>query len=197
MVCLSIAFIGLAIRVMTVGFAPAGTSGRNTKIQAAEQLNTTGMYSVVRHPLYLGNLVITTGVVLFFRSWWFVLLVLAVFIIYYERIMLAEEQYLQKKFGKIFNDWASKTPAILLKPSLWKRPEMAFCWRTAIRREYHGFFAIIAVFTLIEVWGDFVIQGRLMIEPLWAVIFLFGTTVYIVCRILAKFTRLLQVQGRY
>ncbi len=44
--CLVIASSGLAIRIMTVGYVPRGTSGRNTRKQVADVLNTTGMYSV-------------------------------------------------------------------------------------------------------------------------------------------------------
>ena len=50
-----ISFLGEAIRIFTVAYTPAGTSGRNTKQQLADTLNTTGIYSLLRHPLYLGN----------------------------------------------------------------------------------------------------------------------------------------------
>ena len=53
---------GIAVRCFTVGFVPGGTSGRNTQSQRATHLNTTGMYSVVRNPLYLGNFIIILGV---------------------------------------------------------------------------------------------------------------------------------------
>lgn len=54
--CLIIALLGLALRIYTVGYTPANTSGRNTEQgQVADKLNTTGIYSAVRHPLYLGN----------------------------------------------------------------------------------------------------------------------------------------------
>ena len=53
--CLMISLSGLAVRIITVGRAPLGTSGRNTREQVAHTLTTTGIYSVVRHPLYLGN----------------------------------------------------------------------------------------------------------------------------------------------
>jgi len=57
MFALSISLIGLFIRIYTVGYTPKNTSGRNTKQgQVAETLNTTGIYSIVRHPLYVGNL---------------------------------------------------------------------------------------------------------------------------------------------
>ena len=50
------------IRIYTVGTTPAGTSGRNRDKQIAEKLNKTGVYSIIRHPLYLGNLLIWLGV---------------------------------------------------------------------------------------------------------------------------------------
>ena len=50
-----VSFAGLCIRAYTIGTTPRGTSGRNTKEQVANELNSTGMYSMVRHPLYLGN----------------------------------------------------------------------------------------------------------------------------------------------
>ena len=50
-----VSFLGLVIRAITIGITPKGTSGRNTKEQVAEELNSKGIYSVLRHPLYLGN----------------------------------------------------------------------------------------------------------------------------------------------
>jgi protein-S-isoprenylcysteine O-methyltransferase Ste14 len=49
--CLGVSMAGIAFRVATVGFLPRRTSGRNKrKGQVADELNTTGMYSIVRHP---------------------------------------------------------------------------------------------------------------------------------------------------
>src|SRR5262245_38027543 len=53
--CFGLSMLGLAVRCATVGFVPVGTSGRGTTKLNACALNTTGMYSLVRHPLYLGN----------------------------------------------------------------------------------------------------------------------------------------------
>src|SRR5215210_5590303 len=50
---LGVSFLGLFVRALTIGFVPENTSGRNTREQIAEQINTTGTYSIVRHPLYV------------------------------------------------------------------------------------------------------------------------------------------------
>jgi protein-S-isoprenylcysteine O-methyltransferase Ste14 len=70
--CMLISFLGLAVRIIVVGRAPVGTSGRNTREQVANALNTTGIYSVVRHPLYLGNYLIMIGFAMWpiFGGWW-------------------------------------------------------------------------------------------------------------------------------
>ena len=62
-------------------------------------LNTSGLYSVVRHPLYLGNYLMWLGVALFSRTWWAPVIVSLVFWLYYERIMFAEEEFLRRQFG--------------------------------------------------------------------------------------------------
>ena len=49
LLCLAVSTLGLVIRIITVGRAPIGTSGRNTREQVANTLTTTGVYSVVRH----------------------------------------------------------------------------------------------------------------------------------------------------
>ena len=49
------------MRFYTVGTTPKETSGRNTNQQVAAVLNSTGMYSMLRHPLYLGNYLIWVG----------------------------------------------------------------------------------------------------------------------------------------
>ena len=62
--CLLVSLSGLGVRIISVGHAPRGTSGRNTHEQVADSLSTTGMYSIVRHPLYLGNYLMLIGFVL-------------------------------------------------------------------------------------------------------------------------------------
>jgi protein-S-isoprenylcysteine O-methyltransferase Ste14 len=189
--CLTIASLGLGIRIMTVGYVPRGTSGRNTKKQVAEVLNTTGMYSVVRHPLYVGNFIMWLGISLFFHLWWFTLLIVLLFWVYYEKIMYAEEEFLKQKFGEQFLAWAEKTPLFIPQFSLWQAPEMQFSFKSALKREYASFFAMIAIFTSLKVLCSLWVDKTFSLDPMWAFIFLGSLSFYLMVRFLKKKTRLL------
>lgn len=195
-ICMAISFIGLFVRALVIGYTPRGTSGRNTKQQIAEELNTTGIYSLVRHPLYLGNFIIWLGVSMFCAIWWLAVIFVLSFWIYYERIMFAEEAFLRRKFGEAYIDWASHTPAFIPKLRGWVKPPLPFSFRNVLRREYCGFFGIIACFFGFEIFEHVVEEHRLYFEPHWLVIFFLGAFVFISLRTLKRRTTLLNVEGR-
>jgi protein-S-isoprenylcysteine O-methyltransferase Ste14 len=195
-VCLVVSFLGLLVRVLTVGYAPAGTSGRNTTKQIADVLNTTGMYSMVRHPLYLGNFLIWLGISMFCLEWWLVAIFCLTYTVYYERIMFAEEEFLRRKFGGEYEQWSTRTPAILPNFRLWRRPAMSFSWRSVLRREYPGVLGIVAVFFTLETLEHFIVDRRWVIEWPWAVFGTIGVVGFIALRTIKKWTPLLNVKGR-
>jgi protein-S-isoprenylcysteine O-methyltransferase Ste14 len=194
--CLAVSFLGLAVRVITVGRAPLGTSGRNTREQVANTLNTTGVYSVVRHPLYLCNYLIMLGFAMWPHVWWLVALSSCFYALYYERIMLAEESFLRQRFGETFEKWSAETPAFIPKFRGWKPSAVAFCWRTVAQREYNAFFLIISVFFLFDLIGDSIADGRWHVSYAWFGVFIGGFLIFAVLRSLKKRTRLLHVAGR-
>ena len=195
-ICLAVSFTGVGIRLLTGGYVPAGTSGRNVKGQVADVLNTTGAYSLVRHPLYLGNFLILLGISLFWGVWWFTLIIVLILWLYYERIMFAEEEFLQERFGEAFVEWADKTPAFVPKFGNWVKPNLPFSFKTAIRKEYTAFFAMMTVFFLMKTVGEFIIFGKLAVDWKWAVLFSFSLMTYLGVRYLKKRTDWLNVEGR-
>jgi len=194
--CLLVSLAGAAIRVGTVGFVPARTSGRPTVGQVAASLNTTGCYSIVRHPLYLANFLIWLGMVMFLMVWWFILLFVAMFWLYYERIMYAEEQFLRRQFGESFVAWASRTPAFVPNPFLWQKPSMPFSLKSVLRREYTTVLGLALGYPILDAIEDSCVLGRLYVEQYGIVLAGVGTVAYLVLRTLKKKTRLLDAEGR-
>ena len=194
--CLAIALLGLVVRVLTVGYVPAGTSGRNTLKQVAATLNATGMYSVVRHPIYLGNFLMWFGVSLLPWCWWFTLITVLIFWLYYERIMFAEEGFLLEQFGEQYREWAAKTPAFIPKFSNWVRPNLPFSLKSAVSREYSTLFTIIALFTFFNVIIAWFSRGIPVPDRFTVTLFVLGLLIYGSIRYLKKRTDLLRTEGR-
>lgn len=194
--CLIVSFLGLGIRIFTVGSVPGGTSGRNRRKQVADSLNTKGMYSVTRNPLYLGNFFMGLGVALFAHLWWLTTIYILLFWLYYERIIFAEEEYLRNKFGDEYLEWASKTPAFFPRFSRYRKADLPFSFRTALSREYSGFFQVIIAFFALESVGEIATNGHLEFDLGWIVLLTIGFVVWLTVGILKKYTKLLDTDGR-
>jgi len=190
--CLTISLSGLVIRIMTIGYVPDGTSGRNTKGQKACELNTTGMYSLLRHPLYLGNFVICLGVTMFARVWWLVIIMSLSYWLYYERIIFAEEEFLRRKFGQGYIDWAKKTRIFLPKFSTWKKPARPFSLRMVLKREYSTVFLIILLFFAMVEAASLFTSGSPDWDPMWLILLAVSLIQYVLFRTLKKHTMLLR-----
>ena len=186
--CTALALVGLAVRVLTIGHAPRGTSGRNTREQKAATLNTTGAYSVVRHPLYLGNSLIAFGLALFPHSWLVLPIVGIAVTVYYTLIAKREEQFLRERFGEAYEAWAARVPAVV--PALWRYvpSPVPFSWRRVARREFYGLTVVLVAPFILDVLEDLHEVGTVELEPLWTVTAVLGVAVFLVLRIVKKNT---------
>jgi protein-S-isoprenylcysteine O-methyltransferase Ste14 len=196
MFALFVGMCGMAYRAWVIGQVPAGTSGRNTHGQVAEVLNTTGPYSVVRHPLYVGNFIIILGIVLWAGVWWLVLLYCLLFWVYYERIMMAEENFIHGKFGKDFEEWSSRVPAFLPSFKNYVPSKLDFSFKNVLRREYSGLINLVLSFFILERAHDLIFKKEFPLFDFWMNLLL-GTLIFtLFLRFLKKKTEVLYVEGR-
>jgi protein-S-isoprenylcysteine O-methyltransferase Ste14 len=195
--CFVVSGFGMLIRALTIGYAPRGTSGRNTKEgQVAEALNTRGIYSVVRHPLYFGNFFMWFGVILYVGTPWLIVFCIAFFWIYYERIMFAEEQFIRRKFGDEFVEWSSRTPAFFPDFRKWQSADMKFSVRNVLKREYSGLFGTVVSFAYINFIKNYFFEDQIWLDFKWQIGGAIGIVVYFTLRSLKKYTKVLSVEGR-
>ena len=154
--CLFVSLFGLYIRIYTVGYSASNTSGRNTERQVADVLNTEGIYSTVRNPLYLGNFFMWLGIAMLTGNYWFTIIFVLIYVLYYERIIYTEEQFLIKKFGQHYINWANKTPIIIPDLSKFRKNSYAFSWKKVLRQEKNGLAALFLIFCFFDIIGELV-----------------------------------------
>lgn len=141
-ISLGVASAGALVRVFTSGWAALGTSGRAKVAAEASELNTTGPYSLVRNPLYVGRILNFTGIAMLSGSWVFGAIVYLLAVLIYERISIYEEEFLREKFGPAHAEWAKDVPALLPRLSGWVSPKYPFWWKRMIWREQNKLFLL-------------------------------------------------------
>ena len=194
--CLSVGLFGQFIRAITIGYTPKGTSGRNTNGQVAEELNSKGIYSLVRNPLYLGNFFMWLALILFINIHWFTIIFIMCFWIYYERIIFAEEHFLRQKFGEPYLKWTMKTPIFIPQLRGWEVPNLNFSFRNVLQREYSGFFALFFSFALCDLIENYIRYEIFSLNDFWAYSSLISGLISVILRTLKKKTNILHVKGR-
>lgn len=194
--CIGLVFAGVALRAYTVGFVPANTSGRNRKTQVADSLNTTGIYSVVRNPLYLANALGYVGAALYSQWLSIAVVMVIVLVLYFERIIAAEERFLLRKFGRDYSAWAQRTPAFFPHWSNWTPPTLRFSWRTVLRREHSSWLGTLVLLYILET-VSMLSEGDHLADhpwPTWLILVAFALQVIIL--LVKRNTTLLNVEGR-
>ena len=194
--CILVSVAGELLRSCTVGYVPRNTSGRNVIEQLADELNTKGIYSVVRHPLYIGNFLMWLGPVMFLRSVWWVLVFVLAYWLYYERIIFAEEQYLRRKFGETYDTWAFRVRAVIPSFRRYMKAELPFSLRNVLKREYNSIANMFIVFALLDLLRNISVTGRFYLEPMYITLFVAALIFWGIIRYLVKRTRFLHVEGR-
>ena len=83
----------------------------------ADQVVTWGVYSKIRHPLYLSNTGVGVSFVLFHLGFsWETLLFVFVLVVYERLLAKMEDRYLETKFGETWQNWKLETPAFVPRP---------------------------------------------------------------------------------
>ncbi len=186
--CLGISLIGLFIRIITVGHTPKNTSGRNTKEgQIAEELNTTGVYSIVRHPLYLGNFFMWLGLALLTENTWFSIAFIFCYAFYYERIMYTEENFLHNKFGQPYLDWSKNVPAFIPSFKNYVKSKYSFSVKKVLKKEKNGLCAVFLLFWLFDLICDLIQEEPFEFEiGFWFYGAIISSGIYFILKIMKK-----------
>ena len=70
--------------------------------------------------------------------------------------MFSEEQFLRKKFGNMYIDWAKNVPAFIPNFKEFKKPVLSFSWKKILKQEKNGLAAIFLVFCCLDIAGELI-----------------------------------------
>ena len=104
---ISLILLGLATRMFASGF-----------VLKNKELSTTGPYAFMRHPLYTGNIMILIGLCLINGFFWSFVIAFIFLWFYYPAAIEYEDRKLKSLFPDTWEEWASKTPALMPKMDL-------------------------------------------------------------------------------
>ncbi|HZP84783.1 MAG TPA: isoprenylcysteine carboxylmethyltransferase family protein [Chthonomonadaceae bacterium] len=104
-----LALLGQGLRVAVIGYKYIVRGGKKGRVYA-EGLVTEGMFNHSRNPLYLGNLLVLTGLFTIHNNPWVYALGLSFFIFAYVAMVVAEEAYLYRRFGAAYQDYCRRVP---------------------------------------------------------------------------------------
>ena len=109
-----LALIGLIIRVTSILTLKQQFTYTVTKIENHELIET-GLYKIIRHPGYLGQLIIFLGISTCLSNWISVLLmIIPVSLGYLNRINI-EEEFMVAQMGQKYLDYQKRTKRLIPK----------------------------------------------------------------------------------
>lgn len=149
-VAIGVTFIvaGESLRIWAVGYAGASTRART--LGAARDLVTTGPYSYVRNPLYLGNFLLSFGVCLVANVYWLVVILIVGYFCQYLPIIALEESYLLESCGQVYQTYREQVHRFVPRFHPYPNPSAHdFSWTRAIKSEKRTLTAIVCIVILI------------------------------------------------
>lgn len=191
---LCVALSGQAIRIGTIGLDYIIRGGRERRVYA-ENLVTSGVYAHSRNPMYVGNLLMITGVCITANSWGCVGTAVPLFLMAYLAITRAEESYLADRFGPAFEDYCRDVPRFLPRLSglLSTLRDSRFRWQRVLAKEYGAILSWPLRWELVLLWSlgrDGGLKAISATLPLLGIMTAALITFYITVRTLKKRHRL-------
>lgn len=182
LVSLAVMLTGLLLRIVAVGYSHFGTSGRENFLRA-ENLNTEGVYSVMRNPLYVGNFLVYNGVLIAFANPWAFIPFNVYLVVLYYFIIHSEETYLAGQYGEAFAEYRRATPRVVPAFSRFRRPSTPFSPRKVLFKEKNSVFYGMVFYMSVLIYKEYLASGGIIEKTgilLYAALALFGLNVFLV-----------------
>lgn len=157
---LLVAATGQALRALVIGYAYIVRGGASKQL-AAPKLVCEGFYAHSRNPMYVGNMLLLSGLAMIYNSRWVYVFGLPAFVAGLLAIIKAEEAFLATKFGPDYEDYCRRVNRFLprlcgLRATM---ASMTFDWKRVLRKEYGTTCAWLSATLFLLVWERLVHFG--------------------------------------
>jgi hypothetical protein len=126
---------------------------------------------------------------------WFIAAFVLFYWIYYERIIYTEEQFLERKFGSVYQQWAAVTPCFIPDFRKWRKAEVPFSWKKVVKKEKNGLLALLLIFSFFDIAGRLIVGEPPRYIPL-AIAAGVMVVIYLILKLIKHKTKLLDEAGR-
>ncbi len=150
-----IAIAGLVFRGIVIGYAYIQRGGLNKKVYAKD-LVTSGMFSICRNPLYVGNILIYSAIFLMHGNAVVTIAGIVLFCFMYQCIVYAEEAFLRQKFGAGYDAYCADVPRWMPRFGRFSQATegMVFNFRRVIAKDYSTAAATLITLLVAELYEN-------------------------------------------
>ena len=151
-----IMLLGLLVRAGVIGHADIKHGGLSKEVYA-DQLLIQGMFAVCRNPLYVGNILIATGMFVAHGNIYLIIGGILFCICFYQSIIAAEEHFLRQTFVEAYDEYCSQVPRWLFKWNKLKQVNIGktFSFKRVLIKDYAAIanaFVILMLLKLLKKW---------------------------------------------
>ena len=125
-----------------------------------EKLTTSGPYAFVRHPLYLGTMLLAIGFIIMLKIYYIGVLFLFIMAAVYYQTIINEERMLEQKFKHLYVNYVKKVPIILPAISPYREGEKwPFSFKRLMKsKEYKLFIWVIVMVIAFHLKDEFLVE---------------------------------------
>jgi protein-S-isoprenylcysteine O-methyltransferase Ste14 len=110
------ALVAIGLGITTLVIIQNSYAAANITVEASQKVISTGLYGIVRHPMYVGVLIMVVGIPLALDSWWGLVILIPAVIVLALRILDEEKALKQELDG--YNEYTQKVHYRLV-PYVW------------------------------------------------------------------------------
>jgi protein-S-isoprenylcysteine O-methyltransferase Ste14 len=171
-----LAIVGIALVLLGQLFRLSSRGFKSELSRNGAALVESGPYSFVRNPMYLGIILIGSGLVMVIFKWWAICAFLLIFGLIYIRLIFQEEKKLIQLFPVAYPTYKAKVPAIVPSLKMLAQTEVSsylplkYSW---LKREIGSISGVLIFILLVRSWENMRAGGYILcLERFVALLFM-------------------------